>query len=400
MGVTASSVPEPMHVPAARDAATTILVVDDDALVRRVLVEGLAIGGWRVVECASGEQALEQAERESPDLILCDVHLPGIDGVEVTRRLKAEAGSVDFLPVMIIAGVDAVSERVRAFRGGCDDFMGKPIDLFELRARVTALLHQRAQHEQLRRANQQLRGLHRKKQVLAALVVHDLRNPLSAIQGNVEMLREELSDAPPFVTEILDDLRTLSLRTLSLVAGLLDVEELEEGLLEASPIDLGVAEFLHQAAASHWGTIRTRGLSLVFEAASDLRARIDPDLTGRLVENLLDNAVRYAPRKGRVVMRATMEQNILAIRVGNNGPPVPEAERDAIFGRYYRIEARRAGARANRGLGLYFCKLAAEAHGGSIEIEEQDPLAACFVVRIPQAPVEPSQDPAKAEEQG
>jgi signal transduction histidine kinase len=81
---------------------------------------------------------------------------------------------------------------------------------------------------------------------------------------------------------------------------------------------------------------------------------------------------------------AEREGSDLVIRVGNNGPPVPEAERPRIFGRYYRLEARREGARANRGLGLYFCKLVADAHRGTIEVESRPELPACFVLRVPQ----------------
>jgi signal transduction histidine kinase len=165
---------------------------------------------------------------------------------------------------------------------------------------------------------------------------------------------------------------------------LLDVEELEEGLLIAEPIEANVAEFCEHAARHHGATIKMRNLSLEFHVDPALTARLDVDLVGRLVENLLDNAVRYAPRKGRVVVTGEREADTLVLRVGNEGPPVPEAERARIFERYYRIDARRSGARANRGLGLYFCKLVAEAHGGSIAVESLPELPACFAVYLPQ----------------
>jgi two-component system CheB/CheR fusion protein len=102
------------------------------------------------------------------------------------------------------------------------------------------------------------------------------------------------------------------------------------------------------------------------------------------MENLLDNATRYAPRGGRCAVAVKRDAQGVEIAVGNNGPPVPANERDAIFGRYFQVEARRAAARANRGLGLYFCKLAVEAHGGVIHVEERGDLGAVFVVRIPE----------------
>jgi signal transduction histidine kinase len=362
----------------------TVLLVEDDREVRTLLAEKLVREGFECIACESAEEALERFDQGGIDLVLSDVHLPGKDGVALTGEIKERVGDSHFLPVILVAGRDETTERVRGFRGGCDDFMGKPVNLFELVARMGSLLARRAQNEALASANEKLRELHDKKKRLAALVVHDLRNPLSALQGNVELLREEVGDSTPFALEILNDLRVLASQALSMVASLLDVEELEEGILQAATSRVKVADFVHRAAANHWSTVRARGLSLEFDIHSDLYASLDTDLIGRLVENLLDNAVRYAPRKGRVKVTADEEDGSLVVRVGNNGPPVPPVEAGKIFGRYYRIEARRAGARANRGLGLYFCKLAAEAHGGSIRLEETEELPACFVVSLPQ----------------
>jgi two-component system CheB/CheR fusion protein len=127
-----------------------------------------------------------------------------------------------------------------------------------------------------------------------------------------------------------------------------------------------------------------RRLSIAVDVAAGLRARLDVELVGRLLENLLDNAIRYAPREGGVAIAAERVDGALELRVGNDGPPIAPAERERIFSRYYRSAAPRAGARTNRGLGLYFCRLAAEAHGGTIEVAERPELAACFVVRLPQ----------------
>jgi len=362
----------------------TILLVDDDAELRTMLSANLEREGHRCIACENGAVALERFAEQGADLALVDLMLPDFDGVELAKRLKGEVGDGGFLPVVLITAAEGVQERVRGFGAGCDDFLGKPINLFELNARVKSLLMRRAQHVELSRANAKLRELHERKQVLASLVVHDLRNPLSALQGNVDLLLEEVANFSEFAKEILDDCRVLTAKALSMVAGLLDVEELEEGLLHAAPVEVDITDWAQAAAAHHWATVRARKLSLQFAVEKGLRARIDPDLLGRMLENLLDNAVRYAPRKGLVLVSAAMEDSALVLRVGNDGPAVPESERPLIFGRYYRIEARRSGARANRGLGLYFCKLAVEAHGGTIEIEELEELPASFAVRIPQ----------------
>ena len=229
--------------------------------------------------------------------------------------------------------------------------------------------------------------LREKKRVLAALVVHDLRSPLSAIQGYLELLRGELvagDHAPPGQSlAYVDDAQTLVGKALSLVATILDVDELEDGILRASVSQVRLLDLFERAHAGNRANFEVRQLAVDMSVDPEMTVRIDRELFGRVVENLLDNAVRYAPRGGKVAIAAKRDETGVEIAIGNNGPPVPLAQRADIFGRYHQVEARRAAARANRGLGLYFCKLAIEAHDGSIHVEERGELGAVFVVRIP-----------------
>jgi signal transduction histidine kinase len=226
----------------------------------------------------------------------------------------------------------------------------------------------------------------RKKQRLAALMVHELRNPLAALTGNLEILRDELAgqSISPIATESLADCQALVARVQSLCATILDVDELEDGVLRAHRAAVDVDAVVRRALSFVDRPIKVRAIRLELDVAAGLVAAVDPDLFARVVENLLDNAVRYAPRHGRVYIAARRETGELEVCIGNDGPPVAEAEREAIFGRYYRIEARKAGVRAGRGLGLYFCRLAVEAHGGTIGVEQRGDLGAVFVARLPE----------------
>ena len=226
--------------------------------------------------------------------------------------------------------------------------------------------------------------LREKKRVLAALVVHDLRSPLSALQGALMLLREEVGDASTEAASYLDDADTLVQKVLGLVATILDVDELEDGILRAHLTSVRLAELVERARSGNRTSFEMRQMRLEIDVADDMIVRLDRDLMGRVIENLVDNATRYAPRGGRVVVAAKRDEHGFEIAIGNSGPPVPLVERDKIFGRYHQVDARRKDARQNRGLGLYFCKLAAEAHGGTIHVEERGELGAVFVVRLPE----------------
>jgi signal transduction histidine kinase len=233
-------------------------------------------------------------------------------------------------------------------------------------------------------ADDSAKELREKKRVLAQLVVHDLRSPLSAVQGYLQLVRDELGpDASPQIAQYIDDASVLVGKALGLVATILDVDELEDGILHAQRQPVRLIELIERARAGNRAQFEVRQLRFDLDVAPGLIVELDRELFGRVIENLLDNATRYAPRGGRCAITARRDGATLELAIGNDGPPVPVSEREAIFGRYFQVERRRASARENRGLGLYFCKLAVEAHGGTIRVEERGDLGAVFVVTLP-----------------
>lgn len=228
-----------------------------------------------------------------------------------------------------------------------------------------------------------------KKRALAKLVVHDLRNPLTAALGYLELLRDELGQQTPEAMSFLAEIERALVRTVSLVATILDVDELEDGMLRAQPAAVKLAELIDKARDGIRGHLELRQLRCEVDMDPDMVVYLDRGLVARVIENMLENATRYAPRGGKCSITAIRLTGTAEIAIGNNGPPVPEADREEIFGRYYQVERRRASARENRGLGLYFCKLAVEAHGGTIHVEQRGDLGAVFVARFPDVPTDP-----------
>lgn len=230
------------------------------------------------------------------------------------------------------------------------------------------------------------RELREKKRVLAALVVHDLRSPLAAAVGYINLLREELGETTAEASGYMNDVETLLGKALGLVSTILDVDELEDGILRAHLAPVRLVELIERARDGNRAHFEVRQLRCDVDIEPELVVLLDRDLFGRVIENMLDNATRYAPRGGRCGISAKRIGSEVEIAIGNSGPPVPVADREQIFGRYFQVERRRASARENRGLGLYFCKLAVEAHGGTIHVEERGDLGAVFVARLPDPP--------------
>lgn len=351
-----------------------------------LLVRALEQENYHCAVFASAKEALEQCEPPLLRAAVLSLALTGPSAVELGRELKSLAGDQTFLPVIAVGDAQQIEAEVQDFAGTCDDFVATPISTTEFLVRVSALIARQQVQADLVNLNAELEREQERRRALAALIVHDLRNPLSAIVGNVQLLEEALvNSGDPMVGQCLGDLAELSARTLSMVAGLLDVEEFEGGVLQARPEQVDVCTFVSRLPTFYKTATEARKLTLEVNCPTGLLANFDRQLIGRILENLLDNAVRYAPRGGRVVLTVSAEASDLLVEVGNNGPAIPEQERDRMFERYYRIEARRKGARANRGLGLYFCRLAAVAHQGTIEVVETSVLPACFALRLPNA---------------
>ena len=220
---------------------------------------------------------------------------------------------------------------------------------------------------------------------LVATLVHDLRNPLAALAGNLALLREELSgvELTRYANASLDDCDALVRRALDHITSIVDADALSRGAIEVRPAPVRLVAEIATALASVDAAVVAR--ELVIERAIDdtLVVEVDARLIGCVLGCLLDNAVRFAPRGGRVAIRVERHGSEAELAVGNSGPALSPDERARVFEREFRAVERTAAARRGRGLGLHFCRLVAEAHGGSITAGERPGLPVEFVIRLP-----------------
>jgi two-component system sensor histidine kinase/response regulator len=362
-----------------------ILVVDDEPLNRNLLRACFAGSGHEIVEAPSGDAALALAEDATPDLVLLDVMMPGMDGFETTRQLKAMFADT-FVPVVLVTALDDRTSRVTGLAAGADEFLTKPIDRDELLMRSGNLLQLRTREVELQRRNVELVELQRFQDETMAMLVHDLKSPLSVILASVEYLigRGGL-DADG--TEALEDSLQAGSRIARLTSNILEIAHAESGRLELRRGKVGLAGLVETVLRPRRSVLERRGLVVEVEVG-DRAAEVDRDLIARVLENLIDNAARYTPSSGRIRIWAEPDADDatkLVVRVGNSGAPIPEASRMLVFEKFTQVwESRRGSV----GLGLYFCRLAIEAHGGKIWIEETQTLPTVFAFALPAAMVD------------
>ena len=364
-----------------------VLVVDDNAENRALAEAALGDEGYDVLLAASGEQGIALFEREQPDCILLDVRMPGLDGFSVCRRIRELPGG-EHTPIVFLTALRDVDTFDQALRAGGDDFLTKPVRPTELLVRVQAALklrrmsaELREHYELVRHQRDDLMRLQLQKERLSAFVVHDLKNPVGTMDLCAQLLLQD-PQLSPQARGLAETIREEARALVRLLLSLLDISKSEEGQLvpRRDRVDLpALVSEVSEALA-----VKARAAEVEIERSIDLTAlEGDPDLLRRVLENLLENALRYAPKRSRVSVSATLEGDAAVIRVADQGSGIPEPMRQKIFDRFVQVEAGdRRVERAGRGLGLTYCKVAVEAHGGRIWVEDGSP-GAVFHVRLP-----------------
>jgi signal transduction histidine kinase len=235
--------------------------------------------------------------------------------------------------------------------------------------------------------NQRLERLQREKDSLVQLIVHDLRSPLNAVMLSLEYVAQEVRtrQAGSDLTEALDDARSTAHRVSGMVSQILDTAKLEEGRLALERTPIGTSDLLKRVRQQLAPMARDKRVEVRVEAPPDLAVRGDARLFGRVVENLLSNSIRHTPAGGKILLAATRAGDDCRLSVHNNGEPIQQQDRERIFAKFQQGSSE--GPRlAGWGLGLYFCRMVVEAHGGSISVEDVEGWSASFVVQLPAEP--------------
>lgn len=358
--------------------APRLLLVEDNADLRSFLATRLA-SRYRVETAEDGAAGLEAARRWRPDLVVTDVMMAGVDGLELCRRLKADPAFVT-TPVILLtarAGTDAVAEGLDA---GADDYVVKPFALRELEARIAAHL----------RARETERQLHERESRLAAIgqmtssVVHDLRNPLTLVKGYADLahaLAVRGGDAATIARE-LETVRSQSDRLRRMIEEILDFARGGSPRLAIETVAAG--RFLDDVLQPLAADLRERGIVVGIDLRLDpsLQVALDRDRIQRVLENLLTNAreaLATWERSQRIAVRARVEEGRLAIRVADSGAGLPEEAVEHLFEPFATN-----GKKQGTGLGLVTVRNLVQAHGGEVRVEAKAPEGgAAFTVLLP-----------------
>lgn len=353
-------------------AGVRLLIVDDDPRVRRAFSTAMTRVGLHVFTADDTATALKLAEQTPPDLALVDFNMPTL-GTEVVRHLKKLYGAAVW--VAVISGHDDEATRALCFAAGADDVIGKPVMITELRRRLIAVARMQSAYVENRLAREHADRLMAYGAEASAMLAHDLNNGLALALANMTYLEDVTqlgADESSALSATIQAVRRMS----GLVANLVDIARFEDASVRPSLTPVNLRALINDVLGVHTGTAN-RHLEFENAAAHDLSSMFDTALIERVLHNLVGNAFRYCADGGTIRVSArAVDDGGVEIDVTNDGPLIDLEMRDRLFGKYAK------GSNGRRGFGLYFCRLACEAHGGTIDYDCADGTSR-FRLRLP-----------------
>ena len=346
-----------------------ILVADDDRDTCNFLKTFLERHGHTVEVAEDGNMALAEVSRNAPDVVLLDMRMPGLSGLDVCHKLKADAATAA-IRVLMITGHDDRNSRLAGIRAGADDFLAKPVDNDEVILRVGNAVHTKHLFDQVQESYRRLQEVQKMRDDLTQMVMHDMRTPLTSIVMSLEFLASTGGKQPKDVlTEAFNAARAATRELLEMANSMLDVSRLEQGRMPLTIRTCSLIELVRDAI--HLLKPMLGRARIVLDEPRELGPILcDGDVIRRVVVNLLGNAVKATEFREAVDVTIRQEGDKVRVSVRDQGQPIQAKYHAKLFERFGESEM---GDRQSHsvGLGLPFCKLAVEAHGGSIGITSE-----------------------------
>jgi signal transduction histidine kinase len=307
--------------------------------------------------------------------------MPFMSGYDVCQKIKQNPER-SHIPIILVTALNSREDMLKGLESGADEFLSKPVNGAELRARVRTMLRIKNQYDTLQSVMQL-------REDLAHMLIHDMRNPLTVVTlYNSLLLKHNQLTArdKEYAVLVRDGLQKLA----GFLDEILTTAKMEEGLLKLTCQPHDVSQLIRNVAQSHREMAQLQGFELKLDLPEDRRSTcLDATLFKRVLDNLLSNACKYAPDNSEITLRLRYLRNedsaphapSLRLQVIDQGPGIAPENYERIFNKYEVVTLKQSG-KEQIGLGLAFCKLVVEAHHGRIYVSPNVPQGAIFNIEL------------------
>lgn len=393
-----------------------ILIVDDNPK-NRAICEEIFEDDFDLIHAEEGTVALRLLQEQRPDVVLLDVMMLGMSGYEVCQRMKTDPDT-GHIPVIIVSAKGQTDEIIEGFDSRADDYIVKPFVNSELRARVRATLRLKETQDELQEANrklqehtrkieeanERLKELDRIKAGFTAMLVHDLRSPLSVVQVTLQMLESDsLVAQSEYQTLIRESLASCN-DLFELTSDLLEIFRSESTTMVLSLTRTSLQRLVEEPFRQATVLAKRKDIALdlhLLDGTPVIRA--DSYKLQRVLTNLLSNAVKFTPRGGTIGLHVNLIESgtvgeapsEVLIEVTDSGDGIPPHDLPFIFDPYYQANTQNSGM--GSGLGLAIVKRIVAAHGGEVSVKSKLGQGSRFSVRLPLSQTDADEASAAAE---
>ncbi len=367
-----------------------VLIVDDDKENVDLIAYFLKPQNYQIITAYDGVEALRLVESKKPDIILLDIRLPKMDGFQVCERIKKNYYT-QFIPIIMITALKDLKNKIRSLEAGADDFISKPFENIELLTRVKSLLRIKKYHDELEKKNKELENKNKAlirmdqfKEELNHLIVHDMKNPIFVIQGNLQMLAMGMDESMAPLKKYVNRIDRSTQNLLRMVMNLIDITKIESGSMSLKLELASFNDIVEKSIQKLKDFPEYTGKQLNIQLAEHIPyVKIDVSVMERVFDNLLSFALANVPSDGRVDVKTFKTENTIGAYVHDHGQQIPLKYGDNVFNKFRQVEMKKEGYRVGRGLGLTFCNLAIEAHGGKLYLDESNNVGNRIVLELP-----------------
>lgn len=376
-------------------SGATILVVDDIASNLKIVASSISDLGCDVIPVLNGLDALKRLEMTSVDLILLDLMMPEISGLETCRRIKANPQTAK-IPIIFLTASKENHHLSEAYEAGGIDYLTKPFNPVELHMRIATHLSLRRALETLEKTNTELNELIHEKAEILKIAAHDLKNPLAGVKGYCQLMLR----SPEWNLEQrqngLDHILNGAMRMHELIQTLLASDKYQNTRLDVSLGPTDLVSIVRRSVSVCEGTRIQKDQKIQIAVDPGIpEIHSDQRYVPEIVDNLLSNALKFSERGQTVSVAIRQSGDQVVLSVSDEGPGIPENERSQVFLRYNRLTNRPTGGENSTGLGLSIVKRLTDLIGADISLDSEVGRGSTFSVAFPVA-VQRGQDQQSA----
>ncbi len=371
-----------------------VLIVDDDPRNLQLLSELLQESGIDVAGANGGAMCFKVLARRKPDLILCDIIMPDIDGYAVCRHLKADPELRD-IPLIFLTARTETEDLLKGFEAGAVDYLTKPFERAELLARVRLHMELKQARDtildymhRLEGLNEKLASLNEEKNQFLGIVAHDLKNPLTTIMMSADMVDarkqrltpSELSDYMQMITRNAQRIRLI-------ITKLLDVNKIESGRMVVESQAFDLSHFTARLSEQYQNQAERKRIELLIDLPKDpVELVSDENLLMQILDNLLSNAIKYSPPDRRVWLSLKQTRSEVLLTLRDEGPGFTPEDKAKLYQKFAKLSARPTAGEASTGLGLSIVKRLSEMLGAQLDCDSEPGRGTTFYLRLPLSP--------------